>query len=574
MTYSKYKTMPKFKVTTNTGKSFYLKDENEIHRGGEGRILLIDAQKGKVAKIYHKGIKPITEDRFNVLLKLDKSLFLTPQELLLQKKIIIGYIMEFAGPGFFPLSSCFSKNFCLRMKMTYQTKIKIAKKLIEAVKIAHKHQIIIGDLNQYNVLVDKKGEIKLIDTDSYKTPGFSHSGLLLDEIRDYLYHGTVSEHSDYFALSVLLFYLLTYTHPFKGIHTKFKKLADRMIHKIPVFANDPLLKIPKCYQAVQDKSLQNDFNKFYLNGERYLLSFSGVGSIKRTKAKRVSLKSFDEKELIITPIIQNEKIRNIRFESNAGYIETENQFTMYSAANKAYISRKFKISKKEYDTVFVTDHNVLLKKKDALYHYKNDSRIIKINNFQFPKDSILHQSGNILMVIDTSKMFKLYLDEVHNQSIANKRIEVFGPAFNHHNGLIQNSGGIQRIFYNTGKDIATIKAIKNIKMLYQQGNVGMIQSIENKKLSNYYFKINGLRQELSATQSESFKAFAYMPSGDGEGFIFEPADNKILVRRSQDFSVVSEIQTNFISEQTSLNYTKSGIIAWEDNSVYLINKKQ
>ena len=41
--------MPKFKVTTNTGSNFYLKDENEIHRGGEGRILLIDSQKEKVA---------------------------------------------------------------------------------------------------------------------------------------------------------------------------------------------------------------------------------------------------------------------------------------------------------------------------------------------------------------------------------------------------------------------------------------------------------------------------------------------------------------------------------------------
>ncbi len=566
--------MAKFKVISNTGKSFYLKDENEIHRGGEGRILLIDSQKGKVAKIYHKGIKPITENRFNVLLKLDKSLFLTPQELLLQKNIIIGYTMDYAGSAFFPLSSCFSKNFCLRMKITNQIRIKIAKKLVEAIKTAHKHQIIIGDLNQYNVLVNKKGEIKLIDTDSYKTPGISHSGLLLEEIRDYLNQGIVSENSDYFALSVLLFYLFTYTHPFKGIHQKFKKLADRMIHKIPVFASDPLLRVPKCYQAIQDKNLQNDFNKFYLNGERFMLSIGAVNSVNKTKPKLVSLKSFDEKELIIAPIIQNEQIFNVKFESRRGYIETESQFIIYSADNKAYVGRSFKISKKEFDMVFVTNKNVILKKKETLFHYKNDSDIVKISNFQLQKDSIIHQSGNILMVIGKSRMYKLYLDEVRNQSIANKRIEVFGPAFNHHNGLIQNSGGVQRIFYNTGKDIATVKATKNIKMLFQQGNVGIIQSVENKKLRNYYFKIKGLTQEFSLLQSETFTAFAYMPSSDGEGFIFEPSNNKILVRRTQDFSVISEIKSNLISAQTSLSYTKSGIIAWEDNSVYLINKKK
>jgi len=566
--------MPKFKVTTNTGKSFYLKDENEIHRGGEGRILLIDSQKGKVAKIYHQGIKPITEKRFNELKKLNKSFFLIPQELLLQKGVIIGYTMEFAGKEFFPLSSCFSKNFCLRMKINNKTRLKIAGKLAEALKIAHKYNIIIGDLNQYNVLVNEWGEIKLIDTDSYKTPGFPHSGFLLDEIRDYLYQGIVSKNSDYFALSVLLFYLFTYTHPFKGIHQKIKKLADRMIHKIPVFADDPLLKVPKCYEALHDKKLQNNFNRFYLNGERYMFSISGIGSIKSTKSKIIKVKSFNEKELIISPVIQNEQIFNVCFESKAGYIETKNQFVIYSADNKAYVSRRFKISKKDYDRIFVTDKNILLKKKDALFHYKSDSDIVQISNFKFQKDSILHQSGNILMVIGANQMYKLYLDNIRNSSIVNKRIEVFGPAFNHYNGLIQNSGGVQRIFYNTGKDIAIVKTEKNIKMLYQRGNIGIVQLIENKKLSNYYFKIKGLKQEFSPMPVESFTNFAYMPTENREGFIFEPADNKISVIRTQDFKVVSKLQCKLISSQTSLNYTKSGIIAWEDNSVYLINKKQ
>ena len=565
--------MPKFKVYTNTGKSFFLKDENEIHRGGEGRILLIDAQKNRVAKIYHKGIKPITKERFDALQKLDKLLFLIPQELLLQKNTVVGYTMEFAGKEFFPLSSCFSKSYCVRMKMTGKTQAKIAKSLIEAVKTAHKNSIVIGDLNQFNVLVNAKGDIKLIDTDSYKTPGFAHSGLLLDEIRDYLYQGVVSESSDYFALSVLLFYLLSYTHPFKGIHQKFKKLSDRMIHKIPVFANDPLLKVPKCYHALSDKHLQSEYNRLYLKGERFILSFAGT-AVKTAKPKIPVLKRFDEKELIITPIIQNENIIDVKFGASTGYIETEEQFIVYSTSNKAYISRKFKISKRYYDTVFLTDDNVLLRKDDTLYHYKNDQDIVRISNFQIPRNAIVHQSGNILMIIGKNQMYKLYLDEIRNSSITNKRIEVFGPAFSHHNGLVQNVGGVQRIFYNTGKDIATVKAEKSIKMMYQQANVGMIQTVENKQLANYYFKIIGLKQEFSALQAEQFNNFAFMPATGGEGFIFEPVDNKILLRRTQDFNIISEIKSNIISAQSSLSYTRSGIIVWEDNSVYLINKKQ
>ncbi|RLD75353.1 MAG: hypothetical protein DRJ10_15430 [Bacteroidetes bacterium] len=65
-----------------------------------------------------------------------------------------------------------------------------------------------------------------------------------------------------------------------------------------------------------------------------------------------------------------------------------------------------------------------------------------------------------------------------------------------------------------------------------------------------------------------------MLTENAEGFIFEPADNKINVIRTQDFTVISEIKSKLFSAQTSLTYTKSGIIAWEDHAVYLINKKQ
>ncbi|NJO91044.1 MAG: hypothetical protein HC831_20330 [Chloroflexia bacterium] len=42
--------MAQFKVTTEAGKSFQLDDVNEIHRGGEGRIILLPKEKNKVAK--------------------------------------------------------------------------------------------------------------------------------------------------------------------------------------------------------------------------------------------------------------------------------------------------------------------------------------------------------------------------------------------------------------------------------------------------------------------------------------------------------------------------------------------
>ena len=171
-------------------------------------------------------------------------------------------------------------------------------------------------------------------------------------------------------------------------------------------------------------------------------------------------------------------------------------------------------------------------------------------------------------------MYWLYLDEVLNHSIQNKRIEVFSEAMLHHNGLIQNTGGVQRIFYHVGKDLATVKLEKNTKQVFQRGNTGIIQYVDNKKLVNQYFKIEGLQLELVDVKPEVFLEFGYMPESKENGFIFEPDDNKFCIRRTSDFKIISEIKCSKLSRQSSLFYTKAGIIIWEGDEVQLLNQKQ
>ena len=110
-------------------------------------------------------------------------------------------------------------------------------------------------------------------------------------------------------------------------------------------------------------------------------------------------------------------------------------------------------------------------------------------------------------------MFYLFLDEVYNNSIRNKRIEVFGDSFQHHNGLIQNTAGKQRIFYNTGKNIATVNMPQiNAKAIFQHANVGILQQIENEKIENWFFKIKGLNMELAKKSVENLSQFTFMPT--------------------------------------------------------------
>ena len=74
--------MAKIKVFVKNGKHFQLDEKDEIHRGGEGKIFIIPNNQSLVAKIYHDNITPISQDQFNYLSKLDKSLFVVPQDLL------------------------------------------------------------------------------------------------------------------------------------------------------------------------------------------------------------------------------------------------------------------------------------------------------------------------------------------------------------------------------------------------------------------------------------------------------------------------------------------------------------
>jgi hypothetical protein len=140
--------------------------------------------------------------------------------------------------------------------------------------------------------------------------------------------------------------------------------------------------------------------------------------------------------------------------------------------------------------------------------------------------------------------------------------------------LIQNTGGVPRIFYNTGKDIASVKLSKSVKKVYQSANVGIVQYIENKKVVNQYYRISGLNLEFIDVKPESFNEFGYMPGDKENGFIFEPGDNKIFIRRTSDFEIVSEVPCSLVSGQTSLFSSNAGIVAWENETVFLINQQK
>lgn len=561
------------KLKTKSGKIFQLNESDEIHRGGEGRIIAIKGNTKKVAKIYHSGIKPICESKFDYLKQLDKNIFISPDELLYDdKNLVVGFIMDYLDQSFVPLASVFNKNYCRKNNIDDNFKTKIINKLIEALKTAHAQKILIGDFNQYNILINLSGELKLIDTDSFETQGCKHTNTLLEDIRDYLYGGTVNENSDFFALSVLVFYMLSHTHPFKGIHKKYKSLSERMIQKIPVFKKDPDLVVPKCYTPLQDKNLIAQFESFYIGGNRFLISLAAIKG-KITKTTKPKIKIIDQKDVYISTLLENLNIRNVKCSFKHGIVETDTNLMYYSFDKKGTVNIIDNFSKTDYQQAFLGEKNLLLKKNRNLYLYQYNKKNIEIGNFEFNKDVLISQFENILVLIDNNLMTYLYLDDIMNDSIKVKKDQVFSQGFRLINGLIQNTGGVERIFYHTGKDLANVKTGIISKDIVQKKNIGIIQYLEKGKVVNKYYKINNLDFELTNIKLSDLLSFAYIKQDRKHGFVFEPSDNIINIRRIEDFNIISELKCDYISSDSQLYYTQSGIVALEENSLYLINKK-
>lgn len=561
------------KYKTNTGKTLIIKNENEINRGGEGRIMLIENQQYKVAKLYHNQANNFLDTKIKYLNKLDKSVFVTPEELIYSNNALAGFTMQFVGNEYFPISTIFSKNYCNKNNITTNFKKQIAEKLISSVKNAHQNNIVIGDLNQFNVLINLKSDVKIIDTDAFETPGIKHTGVLLDDVRDYLYNGIVNRESDYFALSVMIFYMFTYTHPFKGIHKHYKSLRERMIYKLPIFASDTNLKSPNCFIPITDNFLQNQFKNIFTNGERFLISLDKAVLSTQTIQVKTKVKAVSKDNIIVNQIISGVKITDINFNKNLGFIKTNKYLTIYSAQNHGYLSRKFVLSSNEYDDVFIGYKNVVFKNKTKLFQIVEQDKIVEIKNFTFSQNAKFIQKENIIIVIDENRMFWLYVDEIINGSIKNQRFEVFGKSFLGTNGMIQNTGGVKRIFYNSGKNITSLKIDKNIKSIFQTENFGVAQFVENNEVKTKYFSIINNNINWNIIENEAIPNFTLMKLSDNEAYVFEASNQEINVLRISDFAKLSTIKCDFVDFHSEIFWSRSGIIVSNQNDVFLINSK-
>jgi DNA-binding helix-hairpin-helix protein with protein kinase domain len=188
-----------------------------------------------VAKVFRDSVLPLDSrqlDRLQLLAGLSDPALLgattIPTVLLYDASgRAVGYLMENLY-GWRPLHQLYQPKTRLRLFpwATHTHLIQVARRMAAAVDAVHRHDLVIGDLNEANALVSPEGDVRLIDVDSFqvKTP----SGLVPCEVArpEYLapeLHGLSLDDrerfptSDRFGLAVLVFQLLALgRHPFAG----------------------------------------------------------------------------------------------------------------------------------------------------------------------------------------------------------------------------------------------------------------------------------------------------------------------------------------------------------------------
>ena len=161
-------------VYTQTGSSYTL--ENELGKGGEGCTYEI-VENDSVAKIYNK-MHCTTRRRAKIetfiTSKLQYEGICLPQAMLYNSAHeFVGYMMPKAHGR--PLDHLLrSQPLFLERFPDWKKRdmVKLAITILKKIKYLHDHDVIIGDINPNNILVESPDEAYLVDTDSYQIDGF------------------------------------------------------------------------------------------------------------------------------------------------------------------------------------------------------------------------------------------------------------------------------------------------------------------------------------------------------------------------------------------------------------------
>ena len=225
-----------------------LKLVKKIASGRSGNIYL--TQDGRILKMFTSTSFTYIKDReetLRYLKDIDIEEIVKPKHLVYYDGVFVGYIMEYLPDG-----TSLSQN---TEKYSFEEKIEIIKKIEEVMKKLHKKKIYICDLNLDNIFLDKNGNVRLIDCDSFVIKKNVVNNEVDLKYQDGIYK-IVSDKTDLYAFAV----------------TSLELLTDEKIDD-----NASNLEVEKVYNKNKGKlpiSFKNYFESIFKTRDRFYLSDS------------------------------------------------------------------------------------------------------------------------------------------------------------------------------------------------------------------------------------------------------------------------------------------------------------
>ncbi len=218
------------------GQAFVLHDRDLVGEGGEARVYACG--QNDVVKVFHDGAPaPLVALRRRKLCAFPTGLpaaFITPQALALDDKgNVVGYRMR-RIVGAIDIARLQRPQ--LRAQAVNANRVlAIFRQLLESLAALHARSVVVGDLNDGNIILADGGAGLpfFIDADSMQI-GALPCPVAHERFLDPLLYGVnltnapcFSVGSDHYALRVLLFQSLCCVHPYGGTHSKLPTLLRR-----------------------------------------------------------------------------------------------------------------------------------------------------------------------------------------------------------------------------------------------------------------------------------------------------------------------------------------------------------
>lgn len=530
-------------LTTKKGVKIDEKKLKEIAAGGEGSIK--EYTKKEVIKVYHQPRKPQFANHLeNLSILSDK--FVKPIEVLYTMKGEVGgFVMKYVAMNdYFLFNNLFNKGFCTSNSITKDSKIKLLGELKSAVEELHKHDIQFGDCNPYNILFSIKGDLLIVDVDSFQTKTQPHSMVLLQEVQDFT-SISITKQTDIWAYDILSFWATTYVHPFKWVAPGNKDSIEQRVRQgKSILSKIPNIKIPPIYEAPTGH-IDIQFRDIFA-GRRFFVDFTGTINV---NAPTIVKQNITSTALTIRELFQH--VTEVNVCSDFIAIRSSNLWSLVETKIPK-VTRT--INTWIEDKVYPHNNGFVSVAGNLLGH--------SYGKIEFIQPEFFYYNG-FLSVIDYGT------DIQHNFNLNNQlggidqtQTPVFAKSIVIRDSPIQNFGGKKYLNIPLNNSYTLLEVPLGTKNAIHNGIFYCAEYTEG----------NQIKFRMKTVGHVTGMDLDYLPHLTSKlQTLFIPEDGRIDIYK--DFSLLTSLDASMCTRTSKLYSCNSGILLLENNILYLLNTK-